>query len=120
MANVRRSDDAMFAGARVISGAMRSYSREEERARRGSEGASRRLEHVQEKEIGQYSYSKHCFLVLVARLSPHVRFPGCRGVGAARGVGADSADSEVSNLPGLGAPVIYVSKQKIRKDPDST
>ena len=28
--------------------------------------ASRSRKHVQEKEIGQYSYSKHCYLVLAA------------------------------------------------------
>ena len=29
-------------------------------------GVSASRKHVQEKEIGQYSYSKHCYLVLVA------------------------------------------------------
>jgi hypothetical protein len=33
-------------------------------ARRLGISASRK--HVQEKEIGQYSYSKHCYLVLAA------------------------------------------------------
>ena len=29
-------------------------------------GLSASRQHVQEKEIGQYSYSKHCYLVLAA------------------------------------------------------
>ena len=29
-------------------------------------GVSAARQHVQEKEIGHYSYSKHCYLVLVA------------------------------------------------------
>ena len=32
----------------------------------GLDGVSASRKHVQEKEIGQYSYSKHCYLVLAA------------------------------------------------------